>query len=58
MSEKEALLPTKRIFCNQCSLLRCAVPPDHLSSEISSRVLATFQIIGKARKQAAILTNV
>jgi len=20
MSEKEALLPTKRIFCNQCSL--------------------------------------
>jgi len=24
MSEKEALLPKKRIFCNQCSLYRCA----------------------------------
>jgi len=24
MSEKQALLPTKRIFCNQCSLFRCA----------------------------------
>jgi len=30
------------------------VPPDHLRSEISSRALATFQIIEKARKQEAI----
>jgi len=53
---KEALLPIKRNFCNQRSLWRCkcAVPPDHLRSEISSRTLATFQNIGKARKQEAI----
>jgi len=55
MSEREALLPTKRIFCNQCSLWRCANAQyhhaDHLRSEISSRALATFQIIGKVRKQ-------
>jgi len=59
MSEKEALLPTKRIFCNQCSskgvkVCKYAEPPDHLRSEISSRALATFQNIGKARKQKAI----
>jgi len=29
-------------------VLKCAVPPDHLRSEISSHVLAIFQIIGKA----------
>jgi len=33
---------------------KCAVPPDHLRSEISSRPLATVQIIGKTRKQEAI----
>jgi len=32
----------------------CAVPPNHLRSEISSRALATFQIIGKVRQQEAI----
>jgi len=31
---------------------KCAVPPDHLHSEMPSRALATFQII--ARKQEAI----
>ena len=30
---------------------KCAVPPEYLRSEISSRALATFQNIGKARKQ-------
>jgi len=57
MSEKEALLPTKRIFCNQCSSeeRKCVEPPDHLRSEITSRrALATFQNIGKARKQETI----
>ena len=33
---------------------KCAEPPEHLRSEISSRALATFQNIGKARKQEAI----
>jgi len=33
---------------------KCAEPPDHLRSEISSRALATFQNIGKAQKQEAI----
>jgi len=33
---------------------KCAEPPDHLRSEITSRALATFQITGKARKQEAI----
>jgi len=27
---------------------KCAEPPDHLRSEISSRALATFQVIEKA----------
>jgi len=36
-------------------LRKCAEPPDHLRSEITSRrALATFQNIGKARKQEAI----
>jgi len=36
-------------------LRKCAEPPDHLRSEIiSRRALATFQNIGKARKQEAI----
>jgi len=56
MGEKEALLPTKCIFCNNAPTIvrKCAVPPDHLRSEISSRTLATFQIIGKSRTQEAI----
>jgi len=33
---------------------KCAVPPEHLRNEISSPALATFQNIGKARKQEAI----
>ena len=52
MSEKEALLPTKRIFCNSATNAP-SEPPDHLRSEISSRALATFQNIGKARIQEA-----
>jgi len=32
-----------------------AAPPDHLRSEISSRALAAFQIIGKVRKQGEAL---
>jgi len=53
MSEKEALLPARRIFVtNTPSKVRnCA---DHLPSEISSRVLATFQNKEKTRKQEAI----
>jgi len=35
-------------------VLKWAEPPDHLRSEISSCALATFQNIGKARKQEAI----
>jgi len=38
MSEKEALLPTKLIFWDHyvpSKLRKCAVPPDHLGSEIS-----------------------
>ena len=54
MSEKEALLPTKRIFCSSATNAPSKEPPDHLRSEISSRALATFQNIGKARKQEAI----
>ena len=59
VSEKWALLSTKRFFLTNVPLQimrKCAVPvpPDHLRSEISSRVLATFQIIGEARKQEAI----
>jgi len=55
MSEKEALLPTKRIFCNWCSKVRnCAAPPDHLGSEISYRALATFQNTGKTIKQGRL----
>jgi len=33
---------------------KCAEPPDHLRREITSRALATFQNIGKARKQEDI----
>jgi len=33
---------------------KCAALPGHLRSEISSRAHATFQNIGKARKQEAI----
>jgi len=59
MSEKEALLPTKRFFATGQPMLplkvrKCAEPPDHLRNEISSRALATLQNIGKARKQEAI----
>jgi len=32
---------------------KCAVPPEHLRSEISSHALATFQNIGKSREQEA-----
>ena len=53
MSEKEALLPTKRISATNAPLKvrKYSEPPDHLRSEISPRALATFQNIGKARKQ-------
>jgi len=34
---------------------KCAEPQDNLRSEISRRALATFQNIGKARKQEATL---
>jgi len=44
----------KAHFLQPTLLLRCAEPPDHLRSEITSRALATFQNIGKARKQEAI----
>jgi len=33
--------------------MRRSLLPDHLRSEISSGALATFQIIGRARKQEA-----
>jgi len=55
MSEKEAA--NKMHFLQPMLPLmmrKGAVLPDHLRSEISSRVLATFQIIGKARKQEGI----
>jgi len=39
---------------NALKLRKCAEPPDRLRSEISSRALATFQNIGKSRKQEAI----
>jgi len=53
MSEKEALLPTKRIFTTNApfKVRNCEVPRDHLHSEISSRALVTIQHIGKTRKQ-------
>jgi len=55
MSEKEALLPTKRIFAiNAPNLRNCTVPPDHLRSEVSYRALATFQNIGKTIKQGTL----
>jgi len=50
----------KKHFCQKNAFLlpmlplkvrKCAVPPEHLRSEISFRALATFQIIGKVRKQ-------
>jgi len=50
MSEKEALLPTKQPML-PLKVRKCAVTPDHLRSAISSRALAAFQIIGKARHQ-------
>jgi len=54
------ILCVKKHCCQQSAILqsmirlkmrKCAVPPDHLHSEISSHALATFQNIGKARKQ-------
>jgi len=33
----------------------CAVPPDHLRSEISSRALAAFQNIGKTTEAISIM---
>ena len=60
MSEKEALLPIIRICLQSILSLevrKCAVPPEHLRSEISPRALATFQNIGKARKQEATLVK-
>jgi len=56
MTEKEAFLATKRIFAiNAPSIVRnCAVPPDHLRSEISYRALTTFQNIGETTKQGTL----
>jgi len=53
MSEKEALLPTNAFLQQMLPLKvrKCVVTPDHLRSAISSRALAAFQIIGKARHQ-------
>jgi len=50
MSEKEALLPTKRIFATKVpsKVHDCT---DHLRSEISPRAIATFHNIEKTRKQ-------
>jgi len=64
MSEKEALLPTKRIFCNNAKMLplkvrKCAEAPDHLRNEISSRAFATSGVTrgfiqgGKAQLKGA-----
>jgi len=49
MSEKVALLPTKRIFTTNApfKVRNCEVPPDYLYSEISSHALVTIQNIGK-----------
>jgi len=49
MSEKEALLPTKRILQPMLPLKvrKCAVRPDYLRSAISSRALAAFQNMEK-----------
>jgi len=56
MSEKDALLPTKRISATNPPLntRKRAEPPDHLRSDISSHALATFQNIGKTRKPEGI----
>ena len=51
----KALLPPSASFAINAPFYvrNCVVPPDHLRSEISSRALAPFQKIGKARKQEA-----
>jgi len=57
MGEMEALLSTKCIFL-QPMLLKvrtCVVPQEYLRSEIPSRPLATFQIIGKHEKRRSYL---
>jgi len=55
MSEKEAANQTHFLQPTLPLMVRkYAVPPDHLRSEISSRALATFQTIGKVRKQEGV----
>jgi len=51
----KALLPPSASFAINAPFYvrNCVVPPDHVRSEISSRALAPFQKIGKARKQEA-----
>jgi len=43
MSEKGALLPTKRIFCNQCSLQSCANAQYHQTICVVKSNLAHLQ---------------
>jgi len=52
MSERKHCCQQNAFFAtNALKVRKYAVRPDHLRSEISSRALATLQIIGKVPKQ-------